>query len=70
MYARCVPRFPNPEPRNFLSFSEITHFGHFGQVLDNVQNVQIKVTRHSLAVKHRMFLSCGTQKSLQPVNEN
>jgi hypothetical protein len=65
-----VPNLGNPELRNLLSFSEIPHFGHFGQVLDNVQDVQIKVTRHSLAVKHRMFLSCGTQKSLQPVNEN
>jgi len=41
-----VPNLGSAQLCNFLGFSEITNFGHFGQVLDNVQNVQNSVATH------------------------
>jgi len=57
LYARSVPIRRNLKVRNFLAFSEITPFGHFGQVLDNVQNVQTDNSEcHGFTVR-KTFLS-------------
>ena len=50
MLAIIVPNLANPKPRNFCGLFRIApcgQVGHFGQVLDNVQNVQNSNTPHT-----------------------